>query len=109
MPEVGVVLGGRVVPDQDEMRQNLGGHHSAGQQELGQAFPSHSSQLRTLKSLSALIKAIFSSSQEKQMYLNLNKVICPLFTVKKIREKIKRKKYKPSFLPNSKDLYIIMH
>ena len=86
MPEVGVVLGGRIVPDQDEMRQNLGGHNSAGQQELGQAFPSHSSQLRTLKSLSAHIKAVLSSNQDKQMYLNSNKVSCPLFTVYKIRE-----------------------
>lgn len=81
MPEVGVVLSGRVVPDQDEMRQNLGGHHPPGQQELGQAFPSHSSQLRTLKSLSALIKAVLCSSQYMHMFLNINKVICPLFTV----------------------------
>ena len=70
MPEVGVVLGGRIVPDQDEMRQNLGGHHPPGQQELGQAFPSHSSQLRTLKSLSALIKAVLCSSQYMHVFLN---------------------------------------
>lgn len=49
MPEVGIVLRGGVVPDQDQVGQDLGGHHPPRQKKLGQAFTSHCSQLRTLK------------------------------------------------------------
>lgn len=49
MSEVGIVLRGGVVPDQDQVGQDLGGHHPPRQKKLGQAFTSHRSQLRTLK------------------------------------------------------------
>lgn len=49
MPEMGIILRGGVVPDQDQVGQDLGGHHPPRQQKFRQAFTSHCSQLRTLK------------------------------------------------------------